>query len=126
MKQAPTMLRKKALEPVDAPSTGPTSLPVNPEALSKLLAAPAIGEPAPLEAPPARERHEQARPGRQKRDTPKRRADRADGEELRRVQVYLSPEVEEGLRVLAVRERKSLSAIVDGELRGLLKRRGAL
>lgn len=125
MKQAPTMLRKKPLEPVMAP-TAPTGS-IKPEALSKLLAAPAIGEPAALEPPAVQERQEeQARAGRQKRDTGKRRADRAEGQELRRVQVYLSPEVEEGLRILAARERRSLSGLVEHELRGLLRRRGAL
>ena len=66
------------------------------------------------------------RPGRQQKDTPLRRADLGEDQLLRRLQVSLSAEVEEALRVLAAKERSSLSSLIEIEMRAMLTRRGAL
>lgn len=123
MKQAPIALRKN---PPAAPTAKPASSPPLPEVnaarLAELLQAPALGEasaPAP-EGPAAAKGA-----GRQRRDSPKRRADRDEGE-LERLQVHLSADVARALRVLAATEGRSLSAVVEAELRGLLRRKGAL
>lgn len=119
MKQAPIALRKN---PPAAPTAKPALPEVNVARLAELLQAPALGEAsAPAHEGPAAAKG----PGRQRRDSPKRRADRDEGE-LERLQVHLSADVARALRVLAATEGRSLSAVVEAELRGLLRRKGAL
>ena len=115
MKKATIAIRKKPTA-FDAPT--PT---VGEDALARLLHAPAIGE-----APAANTGTAEKMKGRQRRDTPRRRADVSKGEELVRLQVYLQPETHEALRVFAAKERRSLSHIVEEEVRDLMRRRGLL
>lgn len=125
MKQATIAIRNSP--PIPASSSPLPEL--DPVRLAALLAAPALGE-TPIavepehqaESPPAKPN---AKTGRQRRDTPRRRADRDEGN-LTRLQIHLSADVAKALRVLAATEGRSLSSTVEAELRGLLKRRGAL
>lgn len=120
MKQAPIALRKNP--PAAKPASSPALPEVNVARLAELLQAPALGE---AEAPAHKGPAAETRAGRQRRDSPRRRADRDEGE-LERLQVHLPADVARALRVLAATEGRSLSAVVEAELRGLLKRKGAL
>lgn len=113
-KKAPVLLRK-------GPATGLPS--VDPERLQQLLSAPALGE---AHAVDQAEEAPQPKKGRQRGSTRRRRADRAPGDELDRLQLRLPQDISTALRHMAVDERRSISDIIESELRGLLKRRGRL
>ena len=123
MKLAPIALRKSTPAPTAASSRSLPLPQVDEARLQALLQAPAPGEA--VEPVGHTEKPAKARDGRQRRDTPRRRADREEGS-LERLQVHLPAEVVKALRVLAATEGRSLSLTVEAELRGLLKRRGAL